>query len=205
MRWHVSCERGWLSNDSQSNTHILPNLMRNERCLLLVLVLAGCGENEDTTSPSSQFGPPENLKALSVNATSVRLQWTAPSGQPDSLAGYVVQVGNSRDTLDRTATSFLAVSLTPGEKAFTVYARRKSGTLSEGAIIKWAPAARFDVPYVLYEYKTNQVNVMSALDIGTASTDPAAVTVSSVDASKMDFYLFGGNGAVQEALQLQSP
>ena len=173
--------------------------------LLLVLVLVGCGENQDSTSPSTQFGPPENMKALSVNATTVGLQWTAPTGQPDSLGGYVVQVGNSKDTLGPTAVSFMADSLTPGEKTFTVYARRKSGTLSDGAVIKWAAAARFDVPYVIYEYKTNQTSVLSALDVGTATTDPAATTVSSADAPKMDLYLFGGNGGVQEGLQLQSP
>jgi hypothetical protein len=179
--------------------------MRDTICLLfLALALVGCGENQDTTSPATSFGPPENLKALAVNATTVGLQWTAPTGQPDSLGGYVVQVGNSKDTLSKTTLSYLADSLTAGEKTFTVYARRKSGTLSDGAVIKWAPAARFEGPYVVYEYRTAQPSVTSALDVGTATLDPAPVTVTAANASRMDIYLFGGTAATQEALQLQS-
>ncbi|RPH35211.1 fibronectin type III domain-containing protein [bacterium] len=120
--------------------------MRREFCLLLVLAIVGCGENQESTSPSTQFGPPENLKALSVNSSTVGLQWTPPSGQPDSLGGYVVQWGNNKDTLGKTAVSYLADSLTQGEKTFTVYARRVSGTVSDGAVIKWEPADRFDSP-----------------------------------------------------------
>lgn len=178
--------------------------MRKELYLLLVLAVVGCGKNQESTSPSLQFGPPENLRAQSVNNTTVALLWVAPSGQPDSLGGYVVQVGNARDTLDRTATSFLADSLTPGEKTFAVYARKKSGTLSTGAVIKWAPAARFDSPVVLYEYKTNQTSVASALDVGSASLSPSAMTVTAANAGLMDIYLYGGSGSVQDTLQLQS-
>lgn len=177
--------------------------MRKELCLLLVAVFMGCGENEESTSPSPQ-GAPENLKALSLNGTTVGLQWTAPSGPADSLGGYVVQVGNSRDTLGKLAVSFIADSLTAGEKTFIVYALRKSGTLSNGAVIKWAPASRFDSPYVLTEYKTNVTSVNSAFDVGTATLDPAAMGVNATNATRMDLYLFGGNGGVAEALQLQS-
>jgi hypothetical protein len=177
--------------------------MRKELCLVLILGIMGCGENEDTTSPSSQ-APPGNLKALSVNNRSVGLQWTAPTAPPDSLGGYVVQVGTRKDTLAKTTVSFLADSLTTGEKTFTVYALHKSGTLSDGAVIKWAPAARFDTPYVLYEYRTNVTTVNSAFDVGTATLDPAGMGVTSANATRMDLYLFGGNGSVAEALQLQS-
>ncbi len=178
--------------------------MHKELRLLLLLVLAGCGENLDTTSPSTQVGPPENLKALSVNGTSVGLQWTPPSGPADSLGGYVVQWGAKRDTLGKTALSFVADSLTQVEKTFTVYSRRVSGALSDGAEIKWAPAARFDSPLVLYEYKTNVTTVESALDAGTATLNPSALSINSANAPRTDFYLYGGLGQVAQALELWS-
>ena len=178
--------------------------MRKQLCLLLVLALVGCGENEETTSPSTKLGPPENMKALSVNGSTVGLQWSPPGGELDSLGGYVVQIGNARDTLAKTILSYAADSLTPGEKTFTVYSRRVSGGLSDGAVIKWGPAARFDSPYVVSEYRTNVTTVESALDAGTATLDPAAMSINSTNAPRMDIYLFGGNGAVEEALQLQS-
>jgi len=93
--------------------------MRKELCLLLVAVFVGCGENEESTSPSPMAAP-QDLKALSLNGTTVGLQWKAPSGPTDSLGGYVVQLGNSRDTLGKMATSFIADSLTAGEKTFIV-------------------------------------------------------------------------------------
>jgi hypothetical protein len=177
--------------------------MRRELILVLALAIAGCGENQDTTSPSA-VGAPENLKALSVNSATVGLQWSAPTGQSDSVGGYVVQVGSVRDTLGENQLSFLADSLTPGEKTFTVYTRRLSGALSDGAVIKWAPAARFDVPIALYEYRTSNTSLLSALDVGSATLDPAAMTVTLDNASRIDLYLYGGNGAVEDTLQLQS-
>ena len=177
--------------------------MRKELCIVLVLAFVGCGENQSTTSPSA-LKAPENLKALSVNGTTVGLQWTPPSGQSDSVGGYVVQVGSTRDTLGKTQLSYLADSLTPGEKTFTVYALRVSGALSDGAVITWAPASRFDTPIVLTEYKTNNTSLLSALDVGTATLNPAAMTVTSPNAAQMDLYLYGGSGAVQDSLQLQS-
>jgi hypothetical protein len=177
--------------------------MRRELILVLALAIAGCGENQDTTSPSA-VGAPENLKALSVNSATVGLQWSAPTGQSDSVGGYVVQVGSVRDTLGKNQLSSLADSLTPGEKTFTVYTRRLSGALSDGAVIKWAPAARFDVPIALYEYRTLNTSLLSALDVGSATLDPAAMTVTLDNASRIDLYLYGGNGAVEDTLQLQS-
>jgi hypothetical protein len=177
--------------------------MCRELILVLALAIAGCGENQDTTSPSA-VGAPENLKALSVNSATVGLQWSAPTGQSDSVGGYVVQVGSVRDTLGKNQLSFLADSLTPGEKTFTVYTRRLSGALSDGAVIKWAPAARFDVPIALYEYRTSNTSLLSALDVGSATLDPAAMTVTLDNASRIDLYLYGGNGAVEDTLQLQS-
>ncbi len=144
MHWGDSFENGLRSRFcGQSIAQLSEKPMHKELRLLLLLVLAGCGENQDTTSPSTQVGPPENLKALSVNGTSVGLQWTPPSGPADSLGGYVVQWGAKRDTLGKTALSFVADSLTPVEKTFTVYSRRVSGALSDGAEIKWATGGAF--------------------------------------------------------------
>ncbi len=178
--------------------------MRKELCLLLVLAVVGCGENQ-STSPENQSGPPQNLKALSVNSTTVGLQWTAPTGQADSLAGYVVQSGSKRDTVSKLITSFLADSLPPGEATFTVYARSLSGALSQGAVIKWAPAARFDSGYTLYEYnKSVELDTLECgLDVGTATRDPATMTTATLN-SLMDLYLFGADGFFAQGLELRS-
>ncbi len=179
--------------------------MRKELCLLVMLGLLGCGENQ-STNPTNQIGPPGNLKALSVNSTTVGLQWTAPTGQADSLGGYVVQVGSKRDTLGRLVTSFMADSLPQGEATFTVYSRSVSGSLSNGTVIKWAPAARFDSAFTLYEYNklVNVSSVRCALDVGTSTLNPATMTATQPNAPRMDLYLFGGDGTFPDSLALQS-
>ena len=196
---------GWNRPAATQLSHIL-RIIHAQRTLSFARagLLWDAGRTRKQRHPL-RSGAPENLKALSVNGTTVGLQWTAPSGQQDSIEGYVVQMGSSRDTLAKTTLSYLADSLTARrERTLHRLCPSHFGHLSDGAVIKWAPASRFDGPYVLSEYKTNVTTVNSAFDVGTATLEPAAMGVTSTNATRMDLYLFGGNGWVQEALQLQS-
>jgi hypothetical protein len=180
------------------------------RCVgvfVMGLVVLGCGDNLASPTQQSELGPPANLKAFSVDASTVRLQWGPAPGASDSLfAGYRVQWGGVVDSVGKAVLLFDADSLLPGEILFTVISRKVNGELSNGATIRWAPAARFDVPFALYEYRVQDPNRNSGIEIGTQSMDPSALPLpaGSTAVPGMDIYLYGGQGQLADPLELRS-
>ena len=173
--------------------------------ILLSMLALRCGTNIESSTSGSLFGPPLNLKALSVNKSIVRLQWSAASGASDSsFAGYLVQFASTSDTLPKNTLTYVADSLNPGEIVFTVYSRKMSGQLSDGAIIRWAPADRFDSAYVISEYKAQNASRAAGLDVGTRTMNPSTLPVNAAAQLTMDVFLFGGSGQIAEPLELRS-
>lgn len=160
------------------------------------LVLMHCGEN--TGQPVSDFGlgPPQQLRALSVNDSTVRLSWSLPSGlEASMIRGYQVTQGGHTDSVQSPLRQHDVVVVPPGEALFTVRARLTTNQLTEGAEIRWAPASRFDDPLAVYEYDPSQQGRACGIDIGSQSQNPRSLSVLDGFApSGMDLYLIGQGG-----------
>jgi hypothetical protein len=182
--------------------------MKSVRVLLVgVLALAAldCGKNTEIVSSGGNAGAPQNLRAFSVNKQAVRLQWTAPPGASDSsFAGYLIEWGTNRDSLQKSVLTFLADSLSSGVVKFTVYSRSSDGSLSEGASIQWAPADRLPGPYTLLEYIQPTSVLNTAIDVGTNGGAAQIVSADDATASFVDFFAFGGNTGA-DTLRLVAP
>ena len=171
----------------------------------LTLVGLACGKNTDTTSPSDQLGPPQNLKAQSIGRSTVGIVWSPPAAGVDStFAGYLVLWNGGRDTLGTTALSDVIDSLATGETAFSIYARKNNGTLSGAATIRWAPADRFDSAYVLTEYRGDNPGAVSGLDAGSRHRNPSTTPLNAIAQTTTAMFLYGGTGQIQDPLELRS-
>lgn len=174
--------------------------------MLFFTVLAlGCGDSVPTPAPSTPFGPPSGLKALSVNQSSVSIQW---SGATDTtVQGYIAQVGARTDTLPRTTNMSIAYGLPSGESTFFVYSLGKDGLRSDPATIRWAPAARFDSAYSLYESNSLVSIRPEGFHAGSTTTNPLPMVIDPLNPTVqqlMDFYIFGGTQQVQQPLAMRS-
>jgi hypothetical protein len=171
-------------------------------------MLAGCGENIETSNVAFTFSPPVDLKAYSLHASAVTLSWLAsPDAGEASFLGYIVEVDGKEDSLSAVSLTYVADSLSAGASTFTVFAYRSDGPRSSGATIRWAPAARFDVPVTLTEFSLQDPSRHSGLDVGSQSTDPGSLPLDQIDSSVtnlMDLYLFGGSGQIESPLALWS-
>lgn len=177
--------------------------------LLLVMLAIGCGDNVLQNPPSqSTISPPQNIRALSVNESTVSLSWTASTSASDTIfGGYTVYWGTRQDTVGATILSYTIDSLAAGEIVVSVRSRSRSGTLSEAATIRCAPAARFDSPFTLTEYYNADVSRLAGFDVGGQNSNPLRFALSVSDpivAAQLDCYLFGGEGEIEQPLELRS-
>src|SRR5512135_3717966 len=86
------------------------------------LLALACGTKNSATEPGEQANPPQNLKALAINRSTVGLQWSPPAGGLDSTyAGYLVQWTGGRDSLGISGLSYIVDSLSSGESTFTIF------------------------------------------------------------------------------------
>jgi hypothetical protein len=175
---------------------------------LFAALIAGCGDNI-ADSTLGFVGIPKDLKALSVNESTVRLLWSPPDGTADSvLLGYRITYLGREDSVPKTTPFYMASSLPAGDAEFTVYARTISGRRSDGASIRWAPAARFDNALVLQEFQASDLSRTCCLEVGSAFQDPGILSFSSPNArSFVDLYLWGEGTAVGQTsspLELRS-
>jgi len=172
------------------------------------ILLAGCGDNTSDPLPSTAFNPPQNLKALSLTESSIRVDWTASTSASDTtFAGYVISWGTRSDTLPTSTFSYVIDSLLPGELSVSLRSRRINGQGSDAAIVRWAPAARFDAGMTLREYYIQEPGRLSGLDVGGQQSDPLAMAVEGGNPTvgqRMDIYLFGGEGEIEQPLTLRS-
>lgn len=174
--------------------------------LLSFAIPFGCADNIESTEPSDSFGPPQDLQALSVNDSSVSLQWSAAVGSGDSLfQGYIVQWDSNQDSVSKATLSYKVDSLSPGQKEFTVRSFRTDGLVSNVAVIRWAPAARFDSPYVLNEFNTQDPTTEQGFSIGSQTDDPSTMLINANAQQMMDLFCFGGgNSQIVQPLALWS-
>lgn len=127
---------------------------------VMALVMVAC--SEDTTAPTTDPpNAPTGLMAKSVNATSVGLKWTAPTGVVVPT-GYVVkynEVGSStaqEKSVTATSTTATIDGLTNGKVYdFVVIALNDTVRSTASTKVSWAPAARGTSVYKLYSSKSN--------------------------------------------------
>ena len=177
-------------------------VLRSLAALLLGAISLQCGNNNSTGPGSTLVGPPVGLKALSVNSTTVSLQWSTPATGTDStLAAFVLQRGPApnavNDTVPAASLTFDETGFPVGTGAtpFAVISLRRDGSMSEPASITWAPAARFDSAYTITESTTRNPTRLSGIDIGSETRNPSTMPKADVgSASLEDFYLDGGEG-----------
>jgi hypothetical protein len=171
------------------------NKLRVRRLWLMPLGLIAlqCGDNLAPQLYTNLF-PPAEVKALSVDNSTIELTWSAPQGTPDSvLKDYVISWGGSRDSVPKQVHAFRANSLV-GMTVFTLFSRGKNRQLSDAVTMRWAPAWRYSSPYVLYEYDVSNLSRNAGLNVGTSTSDPSAVPVQMIVQPTMDLYLFGQAG-----------
>ncbi len=160
---------------------------------VLGMLCLGCEDN--TAPPPADFGPPTNVLAQSVSSSSVALSWGPPAGVSDSLvAGYIVTYGDVRDSIPGSPRQYAAVSLLSGSVSFTLQAVSRDGQYSNTTGKSWAPAARYDSVFSLYEYDVSQLLRNSALNIGTTQDAPSAVPVALAAQLPFDAYISGQGG-----------
>lgn len=183
-----------------------PNWM--QLAFVAILSWTGCGDNTSDSLPATGFNPPENLKALSLSESSIRVDWTASTSASDTnFAGYLISWGARADTLPASTLSYVIDSLLPGELFINLRSRRMNGQQSVPATVRWAPAGRFDAGFVLREYYVQEPGRLSGLDVGGQQSDPLAIAVEAGNPAvgqRLDIYLFGGEGEIEQPLTLRS-
>jgi hypothetical protein len=170
------------------------HLTRTAYTLLATVVIAlGCGEN--LAPPySGNFGPPKNLKALSVDSTTVRLQWSAADGSSDStFGGYEVLYLGQTFATPKTILEWNARNLPSGLVAFSVRSRSTDGRTSDTVSISWAGANRYEGNYILTEFLAGDPSRQSGLDVGNGLAIPRVMGLQDVNAGQLvDVFLAGG-------------
>ncbi|MFN0159471.1 MAG: fibronectin type III domain-containing protein [Bacteroidota bacterium] len=176
--------------------------------MIALTILSACGDNilQNPQSQSS-ISPPQNLRAFSVNQSTVSISWTASTSATDTaFAGYTVYWGTRQDTVGESVLSYVIDSLA-GEVTVSVRSRMHTGTLSDAVSINCAPAARFDAPSLLTEYYNTDPSRLAGFDVGGQNSDPLRFAINVADpavAAQMDCYLFGGEGEIELPLELRS-
>jgi hypothetical protein len=183
------------------------------RCLLPLFIIpcslgvVSCG-NTAAEDPGGAPVVQGGLKALSLNGSTIRFEWSPIQGVPDSsILGYSASWTGGSDTLPKTALSLDVDSLLPGEILFSVSARLEGQAQGPTATIRWAPAARFDTPLTLTEYYSLETQRPAGLDAGGSASNPVVLAIETNNptvAQTLDLYLWGGEGMLSEPLALRS-
>jgi hypothetical protein len=159
----------------------------------LCLAVAACSDNSG--EPAASFGPPTNVLAQSVDEASVGLRWGPPAGVVDTaVRAYIVSYGDVRDSIPPTPRQYLASALPQGITGFTLQAVSSEGDYSTTTGKSWAPAARYDSVFSIYEYDVSQLLRNSAFHIGSRTSSPSAVPVALAAQLPFDVYLVGQGG-----------
>ncbi len=176
--------------------------------LVVLLVVLGCGDNLQSPTPVTSLSAPANLRAFSVSQSSVKVQWSAPSGVSDStFQGYIAEVGSFRDTIDKSQLAFVVNGLPSGESTFSIYSLKIDGLRSDAATVRWAPASRFDSVYTVYESSSPVSTRPEGFNVGTATSNPTVMIMNLNDQAvqqTMDFFLNGDSTETRQSLSLWS-
>jgi hypothetical protein len=103
--------------------------------------------------------------------------------------------------------SFQDDSLSPGVATFSVYSLRTDGLRSDPVSIRWAPAARFDSAYSVYERTTLISARPEGFNVGTFSTNPSVMIVvlnDPVVRQSMDLFFNGDSVETHRSLSMWS-
>lgn len=174
----------------------------------VALLALRCGDNIESPGSGGTFGPPQNVKAASINSSTIRLDWSPATASSDStFRGYIVQWGSRADTVPKISFSMTIDSLGRGQTLFSLYSLRTTGQLSDPALIRWAPAARFDSAIVVFENNTATSTREEGVNVGTRTTNPSAMVIEPADPAvvqRMDLYFYGGRGPIRDSLAMWS-
>lgn len=134
---------------------------------LSMFLMTACDETTDPIDTDVPE-PAKNLMATSLDATSIKVKWTASTSETNTLwAGYYITVtgddGSSLTPVTVTADKnpYTITGLTEGTVyTITVKAKFTNGELSTAAEVKWSPASRFtqtafSEPIMIYEYASD--------------------------------------------------
>jgi hypothetical protein len=167
-------------------------------CVFLFVALLGCGENVAPDPIDLSPYLPQHLSALSVDKSTVGLQWEQPQAVNDTiLAGYIIEFAGRRDTVTKTTTDYTASGLLPGLVNFVLSPLASDGRTAQGVTMLWAPAERFeDSAYTMYEMNVSDLSRPSGLNVGTRLTNPSTVPVVAAFQESMDLVLVGDAGTV---------
>ncbi len=164
------------------------------------MTVVGCNEN-DPNEPDPGTGgvnPVTNLEAVSLDATSVGLRWTAST--TTGIDEYRISVKNPagveimKDTLDAAVTNATIANLTAGTiYTFGVTAVEtdvlSADDLSTEATVMWSPAARINqdskVTTSLRVYPRSVVGKGSGIVVEAAGAYNASVAGSGADIAKI--------------------
>jgi hypothetical protein len=168
-------------------------------------LLCGCGENIYDPSNPDHVNPPRNLEGLSWDSTSVSLQWLPAGDVPDSvISGYRIEYNGLVDSVTRLQTAKILRQLPLGRTTFAVLTVLRNGVISDPATFQWAPASRFDTPpVIIYEDPGLTGTRPRGMRVGSKTTSPYAVVLTTQNASQVVQLVLEGSGA--QPLRLQSP
>jgi len=123
----------------------------------VVLFATACNENTTDPPPPTAPNAPTDLKATSVNETTVGLAWTpdVAGASATEFEVTIVEEGTTTESTVKVAGTFDKVDvggLTEGKVYnFTVRAMNDTAHSGPTATIKWAPAKRYITNLRLYE------------------------------------------------------
>ncbi len=160
-----------------------------------VLAMTAIGCDDNTAPPPAGFGPPTSVLAQSVNTSAVALSWGPPAGVADTaVAAYIIAYGDVRDSISGLPRQYTAMNLVSGTVSFTLQAVSTEREYSNSTGKSWAPAARYDSVFSLYEYDVSQLLRNSALNIGSRTAAPSPVPVALAAQLPFDAYVVGQGG-----------
>jgi hypothetical protein len=108
------------------------------------------------------------------------------------------------DSVPRTQTTKILRGLPPGRTTFAVLTVLTNGVVSDPATFQWAPASRFDSPpIIIYEDPGTGGTRPRGMRVGSKTTGPYAVVLTTQNASQVVQLILDGSGA--QPLRLQSP
>ncbi len=167
-------------------------------CVFPVVALLGCGENVAPDPIDLTPYLPQRLSALSVDGSTVGLQWEQPQAVNDTiLAAYIIEFASRKDTVTKTTTDYTASGLLPGLVNFVISPLASDGRRAQGVTMLWAPAERFDdSSYTMFEMNVSDLSRPSGLNVGTRLTDPSSGPIVFAFQESMDLALVGDAGTV---------
>ncbi len=182
-------------------------LLMNILFLTSIVSFIGCEKNSTSTEKTA-LAPITNLKAYSVNETSVGLTWTPSTSENISEFGeYAITIKKPNGDIlqttsaDRGDTAFIVINLTEG----VIYTFEVVTTAIDGATnyknsnpvsVKWSPARRLDTDDSGLDIKVYETSSSSSFGSGLVlyhptSQKPKVVSISNprTDSSYIDLYL----------------